>query len=261
LLGMRPREGNHRKAIVIALVQGRPVGLVVDKLHSITRVSPEALDPVPAVIARRASEAKVNAICRLDSGRRLVSVLDSASLLHGVQSGQLPEFNAMTVSDDRGIAEMTDPFIIFKIGDQTFGLPAGVVKEVVRRPQSLTKIPRSPDFIEGVMNLRGHAVPVIDQRARFGVSSTASARDCIMIVSMGNLQAGFVVDRVRDVLRMRREAVTPAPEMTEGTKIFDRVATFEDGDEIVLLIDPAELLDETERQMLIALRNKASTQS
>ena len=104
-------------------------------------------------------------------------------------------------------------------------------------------------------------VPVIDQRARFGVAAPATGRDRILIVSMGNLQAGFVIDQVRDVLRIRREAVTTAPEMTEGTKIFDRVATLDGGEGIVLLIDPTELLDETERQMLIALKNKASEQS
>jgi purine-binding chemotaxis protein CheW len=261
LLAVQPREQVRRPGIVVALVHGRPVGFAVDELRSVVSVSMEALDPVPTVIARRLSEAKINAICRLDDGKRLVSVLDSAALLQGVQAGQLPEFDRMTISEERRETEMTDPFVIFQIGDQAFGLPAAVVETVVQRPERLTKLPRSPDFIDGIMNLHGRAVPIIDQRRRFGAPVVTRGGERVMIVSLGNLQAGFVVDHVKDVLRMPREAVTPAPDITDGTKVIDRVATLEGGERIVLLIDPAELLDEIERQMLIALRNRASHKS
>jgi purine-binding chemotaxis protein CheW len=213
------------------------------------------------VIARRLSEAKINAICRLDDGKRLVSVLDSATLLKGVDAGQLPEFERMTISEERRETEMTDPFVIFQIGEQAFGLPAAVVETVVQRPERLTKLPRSPDFIDGIINLHGRVVPIIDQRRRFGAPVATRGGERVMIVSLGNLQAGFVVDHVKDVLRIPRDLVTPAPDITDGTKVIDRVATLEGGEKIVLLIDPAELLDDTERQMLIALRNRASHKS
>jgi purine-binding chemotaxis protein CheW len=261
LLAMRPREQVRRPGIVVALAHGRPVGFAVDELRSVVSVSMEALDPVPTVIARRLSEAKINAICRLDDGKRLVSVLGSATLLQGVEAGQLPEFDRMTISEDRRETEMTDPFVLFQIGDQAFGLPAVAVETVVQRPERLTKLPRSPDFIDGIMNLHGRVVPIIDQRRRFGAPVATRGGERVMIVSLGNLQAGFVVDHVKDVLRMPREAVSPAPDITDGTKVIDRVATLEGGERIVLLIDPAELLDETERQMLIALRNRASRKS
>jgi purine-binding chemotaxis protein CheW len=261
LLSMPSREHVRRPGIVVALVHGRPVGLAVDELRSVALVSADAIDPVPTVIARRLSEAKINAICRLDDGKRLVSVLDSAALLKGVDAGQLTEFERMTIFEERRETEMTDPFVIFQIGEQAFGLPAAVVETVVQRPQRLTKLPRSPDFIDGIMNLHGRVVPIIDQRRRFGAPVVVRGGERVMIVSLGNLQAGFVVDHVKDVLRIPRDAVTPAPNITDGTKVIDRVATLEGGDRIVLLIDPAELLDETERQMLIALRNKASHKS
>jgi purine-binding chemotaxis protein CheW len=257
LLAVQSREHVPRPGIVVAFVHGRPVGLAVDELRSVVLVSMEALDPVPTVIASRLSEAKINAICRLDNGKRLVSVLDSATLLRGVEAGQLPEFERMTVSEERRETEKTDPFVLFQIGDQAFGLPAAVVETIVTCPERLTKLPRSPDFIEGVMNLHGRVVPVVDQRKRFGAPVVARGGERVMIVSLGNLQAGFVVDHVKNVLRIPREAVIPAPDITEGTKVIDRVATLESGERVVLLIDPAELLNDTERQMLIALRNRA----
>lgn len=259
LLAVKTRDGTARPAIVIALVHGRPIGLVVDALQSVTRIPTDALDPVPSVIARRVSEAKISAICRLDAGRRLVSVLDTAQLLHGLEAGILPEIDTMSASDSKAATQMTDPFLIFQIGSQTFGLPAAVVEEVVQKPERLTRIPRSPDFIEGVMNLRGKVLPIIDQRARFGATPSPDARARVIVVSMGDLQAGFVVDDVREVLRMPQDTITSAPKINDGTNVFDRVAVLEGGERIVLLIDPAELLDGTERQMLTALRTKVST--
>ena len=259
LLALKTSDRASRPGIVIALVHGRPIGLVVDALQSVMRVPTDALDAVPSVIARRVSEAKISAICRLDDGRRLVSVLDAAQLLHGLEAGMLPEIDAMSASENNAAAQMTDPFLIFQVGSQTFGLPAAVVEEVVQKPERLTRIPRSPDFIEGVMNLRGKAVPVIDQRTRFGATPSSDARARVIVVSMGDLQAGFVVDGVREVVRMQQDTITSAPKINEGTKVFDRVAVLEGGERIVLLIDPAELLDETERQMLTALRTKVSS--
>ena len=259
LLALNTRNRAPRPGIVIALVHGRPVGFVVDAFQSVTRVPTDAIDAVPSVIARRVSEAKISAICRLDGGRRLVSVLDTAQLLHGLEAGMLPEIDAMSASENNAAAQMTDPFLIFQIGSQTFGLPAAVVEEVVQKPERLTKIPRSPAFIEGVMNLRGKVVPVIDQRARFGTTPSSDARARVIVVSMGDLQAGFVVDGVREVLRMPQDTITSVPEINDGTKVFDRVAVLEGGERIVLLIDPAELLDGTERQMLTALRTKVSS--
>ena len=259
LLALNTRNRAPRPGLVIALVHGRPVGFVVDAFQSVTRVPTDAIDAVPSVIARRVSEAKISAICRLDGGRRLVSVLDTAQLLHGLEAGMLPEIDAMSASENNAAAQMTDPFLIFQIGSQTFGLPAAVVEEVVQKPERLTKIPRSPAFIEGVMNLRGKVVPVIDQRARFGTTPSSDARARVIVVSMGDLQAGFVVDGVREVLRMPQDTITSVPEINDGTKVFDRVAVLEGGERIVLLIDPAELLDGTERQMLTALRTKVSS--
>lgn len=258
LLAIKARDHAARPGIVIALVRGRPVGLVVDELRSVARVPTDALDAVPSVIARRMSEAKISAICRLDGGRRLVSILDAGQLLEGLGADMLPEIDAMSASDDQAAAQMSHPFLIFQIGSQTFGLPAAVVEEIVQRPEHLTKIPRAPGFIEGAMNLRGKVVPVIDQRARFGTAGSSYSRARVVVVSMGSLKAGFVVDDVKELLRIPQSAITLAPEINEGTKVFDRVAVLDGGDRIVLLIDPAELLDGTERQMLSALQAKAA---
>ena len=61
--------------------------------------------------------------------------------------------------------------LIFRLGDDEFGLPIGVVDEVTRMPSQITKVPNTPAFLEGVFNLRGQVVPVVDQRRRFGMAA------------------------------------------------------------------------------------------
>lgn len=260
LLALKTHDRAPRPGIVIALIHGRPVGFVVDALRSVMRVPADALDAVPSVIARRVSETKISAVCRLDGGRRLVSVLDSTQLLQSLEGSMLPEIDIMSASENNARVQMTDPFLIFEIGSQTFGLPAAVVAEVLQKPERLTKIPRSPDFIAGVINLRGNVVPIIDQRARFATTPSSQARARVIVVSIGDLQAGFVVDAVREVLRMSQDTITSAPKIGD-TKVFDRVAVLEGGERIVLLIDPAELLDGAEREMLRALPTKVPSRS
>jgi purine-binding chemotaxis protein CheW len=156
-----------------------------------------------------------------------------------------------------GVTEtMTEPLVVFRIGQESFALPAASVEEIVRRPDRLTRVPRAPKFVEGIMNLRGHPVPVIDQRRRFDTEAAAQSRDRILVVALGSLRAGFVVDDVKEVIRLPGSAVTRAPEISDGTRIIDRIASLNGGAQILLLIDPAEMLDATEREMLTALGTK-----
>lgn len=255
----QPAPGRHW--IVVALIQGRPVGLVVDDLRSVIRVPADSLDPVPAIIARRSAETRINAICRLENGRRLISVLDADQLLRSVDASQLVEQRMDMPAEGSATETMTEPLVVFRIGTESFALPAAAVEEIVRRPERLTRVPRAPKFVEGIMNLRGHPVPVIDQRRRFDAAVTAQSRDRILVVALGSLRAGFVVDDVKEVVRLPGNAVSRAPEISDGTRIIDRIAALNGGEQILLLIDPAEMLDATERQMLTALGTKTAQAS
>ena len=250
LLGM-PVGASRR--IVIAVLRGYRVGLAVDGMRSILHVEESSIDPVPTVIARRASEARVQAIARLDGGRRLVSLLAADHLFDETLMAHLIErHDIRTEGEDEMAAEGKEPFLIFRLGRQSFGLPAMAVEEIVRLPETLTRLPRAPAFIEGVMNLRGRAVPVIDQRRRFGEEARPDRRRRAIVVRLGTLQAAFVVDEVTEIHHVAGAKLAPAPDISNETRLFDRTAMMADGS-IVLLIDPAELLDGTERDMLAAL--------
>jgi purine-binding chemotaxis protein CheW len=163
----------------------------------------------------------------------------------------------MVGADAQGDSEQ---FIIFQLGDEHYGLPIASIDEVVRRPDSLTRVPRAPPFVEGVMSLRGKMVPIIDQRQRFAVRGEADIRGRrVVVVTVDGLQTGIVVDKVSEILAIPASELKSAPELeAETTPVFDRIAMIERDGRIILLVDPKALLDRAERDILGALGNEAA---
>ncbi|MBU1228974.1 MAG: chemotaxis protein CheW [Proteobacteria bacterium] len=115
----------------------------------------------------------------------------------------------------------TGQYLNFTLGKEVFALDIASVREVLELT-SITKIPRTPEHMRGVINLRGHAVPVMDMRLKFGMPATANTVDtCIIIVEVefGGEQVimGGLVDAVREVFDLTAESIEPAPRM--GTSI------------------------------------------
>jgi purine-binding chemotaxis protein CheW len=90
----------------------------------------------------------------------------------------------------------------FRIGRETFGLPIALVREIVRVPD-ITAVPNAPEYIEGVINLRGRIIPVVDLRKRFGDTvAEPSKRNRIIVAEMGNRAIGLLVQSASEVLRI-----------------------------------------------------------
>lgn len=90
----------------------------------------------------------------------------------------------------------------FRIGRETFGLPIASVREIVRVPE-ITSVPNAPDYIEGVINLRGRIIPVVDLRKRFGEKSLESSKkNRIVVVEMDNRAIGLLVNSASEVLKI-----------------------------------------------------------
>jgi purine-binding chemotaxis protein CheW len=264
LLGLDADGFDRQKARIVVTRLGKTsIGLIVDKVTAIERVSTDDVDPVPPVLTRGKGEAQIEAICRLGEGR-LISVLSPARLFEREAAARIiaaAEQGGTTMSASQTQTEAVERFVIFRLGEEYYGLPIAAVDEIVRRPDHLTRVPRAPDYVEGVMNLRGKVVPVIDQRMRFVVPGTGAARNRrVVVVTIDALQAGFVVDSVSEILAVPVGALKPAPELAaDGTQVFDRIATIERDGRMILLVDPKVLLDQAERDLLAALTDGAAT--
>jgi purine-binding chemotaxis protein CheW len=261
LLALPGAAAVARPRVVVVRIGAHRVGLVVDAMRAILRVAESDIDQVPAVLARGNAEARIQAICRLDEGRRLVSVLAVEHLVREDLTARLLQ-GAETKMAEREETEASEQFLLFRIGEEEFGLPVASVIEVAMLPPRLTRLPNAPDFVQGVMNLRGQVVPVIDQARRFGGVAAAGVRRRVIVVRLGELQAGFVVEAVSEVMRVPAGALRPAPELGgEETRVFDRVANLAEAGRMVLIVSPQELLDRAERELLATLDGKMSAPS
>lgn len=254
LMGLEANRVDGSSRIIVIEHGGDLIGLVVDEMEIIHRLSLHAIDAVPAVLQRGRGDAQIEAIGRLADGQRLMSILSPEKLFGHRAVAQAISQNTGTKSMERTTQEegAVEQFLIFQLGEEYYGLPIGSVDEVTRVPSDVTRIPGAPSFVMGVTNLRGRAVPLIDQRSRFDMpASTQSAKARAIIVTIGTLQAGFVVDSVSEVRPVPAIDLFVAPEFSsDQTDVFDRIAHIEADGRMILLVDPKELLTRAERDVV-----------
>ena len=103
----------------------------------------------------------------------------------------------------------------FRVGQETYGIPIAVLHEIVRVPE-ITAVPDAPEHVEGVINLRGKIVAVVDLRKRFGKSSSGVDRHSrILVVEHRGRLAGMIVDSASEVLKIPASEIEPAPAMMQ----------------------------------------------
>ena len=134
-------------------------------------------------------------------------------------------------------------YLTFKLADEDYGLSLLKVREIIGM-MPITSVPRTPDFIKGVINLRGKVIPVTDLRRRFDMPEIGyTDRTCIIVVEIqtaeSTLQMGIVVDAVTEVLPVREEEIEPAPEFgaSVDTRYILGMANMEGAVKILLDID------------------------
>ncbi|GAB7078464.1 chemotaxis protein CheW [Megalodesulfovibrio paquesii] len=140
--------------------------------------------------------------------------------------------------------------VTFSIGDEEFGVDILKVQEIIRTME-ITKVPRAPEFVEGVINLRGKVIPILDLRKRFGLSSREHDKHTrIIVIEINNMIVGFVVDSVSEVLRIPASTVEPPPPVVAGleSEYISGVGKLED--RLLILLDLDRLLSREEKSAL-----------
>jgi len=132
-------------------------------------------------------------------------------------------------------------FVIFELGSENFCIDLLSVREIIRIVE-ITRLPEAPEFVEGVITLRGEVVPIIDLRKRFGftISENENSDNRIMIIETADNILGFIVDGVREVLRTRNSEIKPPPAMITSEidkRYFEGVITNGNMLLIVLIAD------------------------
>ncbi|MBE9504258.1 MAG: chemotaxis protein CheW [Proteobacteria bacterium] len=139
----------------------------------------------------------------------------------------------------------------FNLGKEEFAVDILKIQEI-NRVVEITRVPKSPDFVEGVINLRGKVIPIIDLRKRFGLEVTGLTKETrIIVVDIDNKVVGLIVDAVSEVLRLPVGTVEPPPPMVAGidSEYIYGVGKLED--RLLILLDINKFLTTKEKEKLL----------
>ncbi len=237
------------------------VGVVMDTVREVLRVPRELVDEVPSFVARAGSQTEVESVCRLDDGDRLVSVLSANRLFSDrglrsvIDNYDTEEFDALpdATSGQEALDDDEDQqLVVFRVDGEEYCLSVDAVQEIIRAPEHLIRVPKALDFVEGLVNLRGTVLPVIDLRSRLGlVRSERDDLQRIVVVIIDGVRTGFVVDSVAEVVKLQQSVVEQAPELSaEQARLIGSVVNLADSKRMLLMLDHTQLLGGGELQAL-----------
>jgi purine-binding chemotaxis protein CheW len=259
-LGVPQEAANDSNRVVVLQIADdsgvvRRFGVIVDRAREVLRIPDTQVEQVPNGVKRQGS-GDVRCICKLDSGKRLISVLSAREIFAGLAAGGAEEVlvQANKATQDNGRAEnegeqdmederYTDDeqLVVFNLAEESFGISIHAVQEIIRLPEKFVAVPKSGFEIEGLVNLRGLVMPVIDMRRHFHLDPCErSERQRIVVLSIKGSLTGYIVDSVVEVMTITAGALKSPPTLnTEAARYVRKVAMTRDGAQMVLVLDGA----------------------
>ena len=256
LLRVQTNGGTSGRDMVILLSFGQSkMGIVVDAIQEIIRVRDDQILPPPQTLGEADAERMEGIVLRPD---RMVSLVKILNVISGEDHDKLAAIGSQLGirEEDTQAASNDLPLVVFRLGDESFALRLHDVREIIM-VGLITPVPRAPSFIEGVLNLRGEVMPVIDLRDRFGLDrQEPTSLSRIIITPIAGVFTGLVVDAVEEVKNVDQRILEDPPRVTwAGANAYiQKVARTEAG--VIFLLDLHELLTEAEGSQLGAFGGK-----
>ncbi len=144
-------------------------------------------------------------------------------------------------------------FLTFFLGDEAYGLEILKVHEIIGM-LPITRVPRTPTFIRGVINLRGKVIPVVDLRSKFSLPTVDDTEQtCVIVVEVGDVEMGIVVDRVSEVLTIASSEIDPAPSFGVAVNTDFILGIGKTGNKVTMLLDIRRVLSGRDVEIVAAL--------
>ncbi|MCZ0755441.1 chemotaxis protein CheW [Anoxybacillus sp. J5B_2022] len=133
--------------------------------------------------------------------------------------------------------------IVFQLKDEEYAIPVQQVRSI-EKVQHITRVPRTPKFVKGVINLRGVVTPIIDLRERFGIEALPfNEQTRIIIVALGEMEVGLIVDAANDVLDLPIKSIEPPPEVIEAVEADYINGVAKVGKRLLILLNLEKVLE------------------
>jgi len=157
----------------------------------------------------------------------------------------------LMVEDDEDLEQQSDKFLMFKLGEEEYGIDIKRITAIEELPQ-ITTIPDMPNFVKGVINLRGKVIPAVDLRLRFGIEEKEyDDRTCIVIVSINNSTIGLIVDIVSEVHEISKNDIGEPPSFKNNSGKEQYIAGLaKKGEEVKIILDVEKIISNEDKSIL-----------
>lgn len=148
-------------------------------------------------------------------------------------------------------------YLTVVLDQEAYGIAVLKVREIIRL-QKITPLPQTPDYLKGVINLRGRVIPVMDLRLKFGLTAAFTERTCIVVVQINprgrNIHTGLIVDAVEEVVHLADKDIQPAPELGSRLDLSALLGMAKVKDQVKMLLDIDRVVaDDVSEQLGVAV--------
>jgi len=249
--------------ILVVETNGLTVGFLVDHVNEVMRIPKGVIDEVPAITL--ASKQGLKGVAKLNDGKRLIMIIDETNIFSQTETEMLSKIGGkesnMTEKEDKVHKEQDleeEHIVTFSIDKEEFGIRITQIQEI-NRLSEITKMPKAPYFIEGITNLRGDVVPVIDIRKRFNLPpKEVDERTRVIIVDIAGEKTGLIVDKVNEVVRLPKSNIEKAPSIISSgvdLNFIDGIGKVNNGKRMIVILNVERILTSEEQKELISLKN------
>jgi len=234
LLGFSHKEPDEKSRALIAYHEGKAIALLVDEVEEVKNLENSALEPMPGGVAGEIIE-------QVYKEKDFISSMISAHYIRKLIRDYYIENEENSDNEINGGKETdVSEVAVFKVGDEEYAFDIEEVQEIIRY-DIVTPVPEAPEFMEGVLNLRGSVIPVISLPNRLGFDYEVTDKTKIIVCSVENEKIGFVVDDVNEILFVEDTFISKA---ASEESLFEEVINLDDGKRVILKIRVNNLLDE-----------------
>ncbi|MGN7613774.1 chemotaxis protein CheW [Magnetococcales bacterium HHB-1] len=247
-------ENNHHRF---------PIGVITDQMRQVLRVPKKEIEEANTLYSGKKSKKnskEIEAVCRLKGGKRLVSILSIKELLKNSKifqeaqrlTQEEQEFDVDSQNRPSHTTSHEVQLVVFQLAGEEYGVSIDTIQEIIRIPEDLAQVPKAPEYIEGMVNLRGQLLPVVDLRTRMDMPRIErNDRQRIIVLNLEGKHTGFIVDAVSEVMKLDSQCIEDTPNFSrEQQSMMQRVANLRDKKRIIFILEVEKVMETEAPQQL-----------
>ncbi|WP_404317077.1 chemotaxis protein CheW [Malaciobacter canalis] len=229
------KEQEKQKRFLLLNYEGKSVALLVDSINEVKDIPSEKIEVLPS----RFADSKVESIFKDEN--KITSIISTVFLKDLAKEYVIEEEESKRIDDELKAkeSEMSE-IAAFKIKDEEFALDIQDVQEIIKYTQ-VTPIPEAPEFVDGLINLRGAVIPIVSLPNRLGFEKEVTSKSKILICDLKGEKIGLFVDDVNEIMFINEQDINQS---NSEDSLFSEVIILEEGKRIILKLRITELLDD-----------------